>query len=115
MNPMENKSEKLIKLTAKLYDCRDTARAFFKEKYKEKLKPYTHILKQVMKANNLEEIPALLKISETEHYQENGMAQMMYMAAVVELIEPTCTHPWETTETTFGGGVRCTKCNTILN
>jgi len=53
--------------------------------------------------------------SETEHYQENGMAQMMYMAAVVELIEPTCTHPWENTETTLGGGVRCTKCNTILN
>lgn len=42
-----------------------------------------------MKNNNLEEIPALLKISKTEHYQENGMAQMMYMAAVVELIEPS--------------------------
>ena len=42
-----------------------------------------------MKANNLEEIPALLKISQTETYQENGMAQMMFMAAVVELIEPS--------------------------
>jgi hypothetical protein len=81
--------EKQIKMAAKLYECRDTAKAFFKEQYKEKLQPYTHILKQVMKANNLEEIPALLKISQTEHYQENGMAQMMYMAAVVELIEPS--------------------------
>lgn len=81
--------EKQIKIAAKLYECRDTAKNFFKEQYKEKLQPYSHILKQVMKSNNLEEIPALLKISSTEHYQENGLAQMMYMAAVVELIEPS--------------------------
>lgn len=86
---LKYKMEKQIKMAAKLYECRDTAKAFFKEQYKEKLQPYTHILKEVMKANNLEEIPALLKISKTQHYQENGMAQMMYMAAVVELIEPS--------------------------
>ncbi len=40
-----------------------------------------------MKSNNLEEIPALMKIR--EHYQENDIAQTMYMAAVVELIEPS--------------------------
>lgn len=32
---------------------------------------------------------ALLKISQTQHYQKNGMAQMMYIAAVVEMIEPS--------------------------
>jgi len=37
----------------------------------------------------LEEIPALLKISQTETYQENPMGQMLFMAAVVELIEPS--------------------------
>jgi hypothetical protein len=78
-----------IQMAAKLYECRDAAKVFLKEEYKERLQPYTHILKEVMKANNLEEIPALLKISKTIHYQENGMAQMMYMAAVVELIEPS--------------------------
>lgn len=81
--------EKEIKMAAKLYECRDTAKSFFKEKFKEKLQPYTHIIQEVMKANNLEEIPALLKISKAQHYQENGFAQMMYMAAVVELIEPS--------------------------
>jgi len=81
--------EQQIKMAAKLYECRDTARRFFGEEYKQKLEFYTHILKQVMKDNDLEEIPALLKISKTQHYQENGMAQMMYMAAVVELIEPS--------------------------
>lgn len=80
--------EKKIKLAAKLYECRNAAKKFFKEQYFEKLQPYTHILKEVMKSNNLEEIPALLKITKTNMFQDNEMAQMMFMAAVVELIEP---------------------------
>ena len=46
-------------MAAKLYECRDTAKSFFKEEYKTKLQPFTHIVKEVMKANNLEEIPLL--------------------------------------------------------
>jgi len=76
-----------IQIAAKLYDCRDTAKSLFKEEYKTKLQPYTHIVKEVMKANKLEVIPALLKISKTATYQDSGIAQMMFMAAVVELIE----------------------------
>lgn len=78
-----------IKITAKLYKCRDTAKSFFGEKFKEKIMPFQHIIKEVMKANNLEEIPALMKISETQHYQEDGMVQLLYMASLVELIEPS--------------------------
>lgn len=77
-----------IQITAKLYKCRDTAKQFFRDKYKERLNPYTHILKEVMKANNLDEIQALLIVSETQTYQEDGFRQMMFLAAVVELIEP---------------------------
>jgi hypothetical protein len=78
-----------IQIAAKLYNCRDTAKRFFGDKYKERLQPYIHIVKEVMKANNLDELQSLLKISETSLYQENGMGQMMFMAAVVELIEPS--------------------------
>lgn len=81
--------EKEIKMAANLYECRDSAKYLFKENYKEKLQPYLDLLKKVMQANNLEPIPALLKISETQTYQENGMAQMMFMTAVVETIEPS--------------------------
>jgi len=85
--------ENPIKMAARLYQCRDTAKRFFRDEYQEKLKPYTHILSAVMKANNLDEIPALLKISETHTYQDNAMGQMMFMAAVVEMIEPSeCLH-----------------------
>jgi hypothetical protein len=81
--------EKQIKMAAKLYHCRDTAKAFFKDAYKEKLEPYTYILKKVMESNNEDEIQALLRISKTQSYQENGMAQMMFFTAVVEMLEPS--------------------------
>lgn len=84
--------EDKIKIAAKLYECRDTAKSLAKIKkanYKEMLEPYTHIIKQVMAANTLEELPALLKISKTHTYQDSGMAQLLFMAATVELIEPS--------------------------
>lgn len=81
--------EKEIKITLKLYKCRDTAKRFFRDEYAEKLKPYKDLVQAVMKANGLEEIPALLKISKTNAYQDNPMSQMLFMAATVELIEPS--------------------------
>jgi len=78
-----------VQMAAKLYECRDTAKGFLRDDYKTRLQPYTQLIKAVMKANSLEEIPALLKISETETYQESGFVQMMFMAAVAELIEPS--------------------------
>ena len=82
-------TEQQIKIAAKLYDCRKTAKRFFKEEYQTKLEPYTDLIKETMMENNLEELPALLKISETLLYHDNPMAQMMFMAATVELIEPS--------------------------
>lgn len=81
--------ETQIKIAAQLYKCRDTAKRFFREKYAERLKPYMHIVKEVMKANELEVLEAILKISKTQTYQEDGMRQMMFMAAAVELMEPS--------------------------
>ena len=84
--------EKQIKIAAKLYECRDTAKSLAKirkEDYKTMLAPYTHIIKQVMEANKEEELPALIRISKTHTYNDNAMAQLMFMAATVELIEPS--------------------------
>lgn len=85
-------SEQHIKMASKLYECRDAAKSLAKmqgENYKEMLNPYSDIITKVMKANNLKHIPALLKISETKTYQDNGTTQMLFMAALVELIEPS--------------------------
>jgi hypothetical protein len=81
--------EKQIKIAAILYKCRDTAKRFLREKYAERLKPYMHIVQEVMKANELEVLEAILKISKTKTYQDDGMVQMLFMAAAVELLEPS--------------------------
>jgi hypothetical protein len=84
--------EREIKMVARMYECRDSAKSLAKmrgEDFKEMLEPYTHILTQVIKANKLEPIPALLKISQTSVYQNSGMAQMLFMAALTEYVEPS--------------------------
>jgi hypothetical protein len=86
----------------KLYHCRDTAKRFFREEFPKKLEPYTDLIQAVMKANKIEVIPALLEISKTETYQENGMGQMMFMAATVELLENDNEKANEKPPTTVG-------------
>jgi len=84
--------EKEIKIAAKLYDCRDAAKSYAKiiqRDYKQLLEPYTAIVKATMKANNLDELKAVLKISQTQTFQESGTVQMLFFAATVELIEPS--------------------------
>ena len=76
-----------LEISQQLNKCRDTAKRFFKDEFPEKLKPYTELIEAVMKANKIEVIPALLEISKTETYLENGFGQMMFMAATVELLE----------------------------
>jgi aminopeptidase C len=81
--------EKEIKIAAKLYECRDTAKKFFKELYPEKIKPYVSLINAVAKANNLDKLHAVLKIAELKTINNDGFAMMMVMAAAVEIIEPS--------------------------
>ena len=76
-----------IELAQKMQKCRDTAKRFFAAEFPEKIKFYTEKLEAVMKSKSIDEIPALLEISKTETYQNDGMMQMMFLAATVELIE----------------------------
>ena len=74
-----------------LFRSRDTAKSLAKLKnvdYKEMLKPYTEIIEKVMQATKLDYIPALLEISKTKTYNDDGMTQLLFMAAVTEMIEP---------------------------
>lgn len=76
-----------LEVAQKLEKCRDTAKRFFKDEFPDKVKPYMDLIEAVMKAKTIDVIPALLIISETETYLSEGMTQMMFMAATVELIE----------------------------
>lgn len=84
--------EKEIKMAAKLYECRDTAKKLAKIQgvtFKSAISQYTTIIEAVMESKELKPLEALLFISETKTYKESGMAQMMFMAALTELLEPS--------------------------
>lgn len=78
-----------VKIAAKLYECRDTAKRFFRDEFPEKIKPYQNVIKGVMKKHELDVLPAILFISKTETYQSDGMIQLLFMAAACELLEPS--------------------------
>ena len=79
--------EKQIKIAAKMYECRDTAKKFYKEGYSKVVKPFISSIEQIMTIHNCNAIEALLKISETNDYKENGIKQMLFMAGCVDIIE----------------------------
>ena len=76
-----------IQIAAKMYDCRDTAKKFYKDEYDKKIKWYVDILKAIMLTENLDELKAFLFVSELEHIKDEGTALMFFAAATVELIE----------------------------
>lgn len=78
---------KLKQTEDKLKSTREICKNFFQEKYKEKIEPYKDIIKQVMKANKLDEIPALLKVSETEVFNQSEINSILFISATVEIIE----------------------------
>jgi len=82
-------NEVQIKMAAKIYKCRTTATDLFREEYEQRIDPYIKILKGVMKENNETEIKAVLRLSNEAPFVGNGMAEMMLMAAMVEIIEPS--------------------------
>jgi hypothetical protein len=81
--------EELIKLAAKFYRCRDTAKRFYKEEFEEKILPYKQVVSGVAKEKNITELVAVMKICDDDVIKNNGWAIMLLMAAAVELIEPS--------------------------
>lgn len=70
-----------------LCEVRDEAKLILGSEYAERIAPYKHILKQVMKSNSVDEINAVLMISKTAHFQESQFSQMMYMALLYDCLE----------------------------
>ena len=85
-------NEQYVKMAARLYQCRDTAKSLAKLKaqdYKIMIQPYINIINKIKLENKIDTIPALLQISELQFYQDDGMVQLLFMAATVEIIEPS--------------------------
>jgi hypothetical protein len=82
--------EKQIKLAARLYRCRDTARTLYGDEYQAKMKEYREYIEACMKAKGLDELQAVLYLStEIKAFKETEMGVVNLMAAVVEMLEPS--------------------------
>ncbi len=81
--------EKQIKATANLCKCRDTAKRLFRDEYEARLKPYKNIIEAHQKKFNLDVLPSVLELCSFKTVRDNEMATMLFMAAAVEIIEPS--------------------------
>ena len=81
--------EKQIKIAEKLYKCRDTAKRFFRDEYPEKLRTYKNIIEAHQKKFSIDVLPSVYEICSWESVRDDGMMTILFMAAAVELIEPS--------------------------
>lgn len=80
--------EKQIKIAAKLYQCRDTAKRFYRDEFKDKIEPYKECIRKYMVNSGKNELLSVMEICEIDEIKEKGgFAIIMFMAAATELIE----------------------------
>lgn len=86
--------EQQIKLAAKIYKCRDTAKQLYGEEYPEKIGQYMDIIRGHMKKHGGNELEAVIALSkEVEGNSYAGTMIMRLTAAAAELLEPSSKTP----------------------
>lgn len=82
-------SERLVKISAKLYGARDAARRMLGATYLERTKAWGELIDQVARAKGLSRIEAATLLANGAVEEGNNMAVVVILAAAVELIEPS--------------------------
>jgi hypothetical protein len=82
-------TEQQVKMAARLYQCRDAARKLYGNEYKSKVKWYIDTIEKCKKDHDTNTLRAVLALCNLPSVKENGMSTMLFMAAAVEIIEPT--------------------------
>lgn len=83
--------ESTIKLAAKLYEARNTMKALHGEGYPALIKQFQGFIKSEMDQKKCSELEAATNIVKDLQLNrpESGMTQVLILAAVTELIEPS--------------------------
>jgi hypothetical protein len=79
-------TEQAVKMAAKLYECRDTAKRVFGDDYHKRMKAYGQVVKSAANAMGCSDITAAATLA---NKVGGGMAAICYLAAVVEMTEPS--------------------------
>jgi hypothetical protein len=77
-----------IEIAAKLYQCHKTAKKLFKEEFQDKIKFYKDRIFKVMELSKVDELKAVSILCELPSVKDEAFAIMMFLAAVVEILEP---------------------------
>ena len=80
------KNEQAVKMAAKLYECRDTAKRVFGAGYPERIAAYGRVVKSAANAMECSELSAATTLA---NKAGGGMAAICYLAAAVEIMEPS--------------------------
>ena len=80
------KNEQAVKMIAKLYESRDTAKLLFGTGYQERMAAYGQTVKSAANAMACSELSAATTLA---NKAGGGMAAICYLAAVVEIMEPS--------------------------
>lgn len=80
-----------VVLAGKFYHTRDTMRRFFGDQYLVKILEQQELIKRAMIKYQCDEINATMKIVELlqQKVPDSGMTQALFIAACVELLEPS--------------------------
>lgn len=79
-------NEQAVKMAAKLYECRDTAKRVFGDGYHKRMEAYGQVVKSAANALRCSDIAAATTLA---NKAGGGMAAICYLAAVVEMTEPS--------------------------
>lgn len=76
-----------LRIADKLQHIQKTAKDFYGDSYSEYVKPFRMIIETVMKAKKVAPMEAFIIISETSVYQDKPQNQMLFVAALCDVIE----------------------------
>lgn len=81
--------EQQIRMASRLYECRDSAKFLFGSQFQQKIEWYKAIILKWNKDRKTETLKTVMAICELEVVRGDGVAMMMFLAAAVEIIEPS--------------------------
>lgn len=70
-----------------LEDARNTAKELLLDRYDEVVKPFTHIIDTVAKANNENYFEAMKRIQDNAELADDPEKKIIYAAALMEIVE----------------------------
>mgnify|MGYP001599708357 FL=1 len=86
---MTQHTERTIKLAARLYEARDTAKTLLGDRFKEKMAVGIQNLEALAKEHNITVLEAAMRTAKVFNAEYNGRGALLVMAAAVEQMEPT--------------------------